>query len=104
MWHLVSVCIAQRFGQSAARADPTTVSAFAPEIDDSRYDDKRLHEGNGQPPAHRFAAECVPHEERPGQDQAEGSPVFAAVIVGDDRKECIGDIASPAAVESTIVA
>ncbi len=102
--HLLAVRIAHRFRQRTTGADPAAVGAFTPAIDDQRDDYEGLDEGNAQPPPHRLRREDVPNEQRPRQNQAEGAPVFAPVVVVHDREEPVGHVLHRAGIEPAVVA
>ena len=98
----MSMGIAQSFGEGAARANPSAVGSFSPEVDDNWNEDEGLSKRDRKPPSHGIAAEGVPDKERPGQDKAKGAPVFTAVIMRHFGKQGIGVIC-PSAVKESVV-
>src|SRR5438874_93774 len=75
MRHFVALFVAHRFGESAAGANPSAISAFAPAPDHRWNDDERLEERDHEPPCDRRVSENVVNHQRPGKNETVSAPI-----------------------------
>src|SRR5262245_8396523 len=95
--------VAECLGEPAARTHPAAIGALAPTPHDERNDDEGLQRADREPQPHRLVGKEIPDEERPGEHEAEGAPVFAAVTVVRGREELVAEPLAGARIEGTVV-